>query len=113
MCDQQLCVFAESCRTASCRTASYRNMCESTFRILLGDHESTFEALFAKNDETNIHTQNLRVLMIEKYKTLNANPPFMQESFIGKDVKYDLRTRNLLQIPAANSIRGCSIITSR
>ena len=68
-----------------------------SLRILQGDHESTFEALLAKNDETNIHTQNLRVLMIEIYKTLNnANPPFMQEYFIGKDVKYDLRTRDFL-----------------
>ena len=33
-------------------------------RILLDDHESTFEALLAKNGETNIHTQNLRMLMI-------------------------------------------------
>ena len=28
----------------------------------------------------------------------------MQEYFIRKDVKYDLRTRDLLQIPAASSI---------
>ena len=62
-------------------------------RILLDDHESTFEALLAKNGDTNIHTQNLRMLMIEMYKTLNnTNPPFMQEYLIRKDVKYDLRT---------------------
>ena len=74
-------------------------------RMLLDDHESRFEALLAKNDEINIHTQNLRVLMIEIYKTLNnTNPPFMQENFIRNDVKYDLRTRDFLQIPAANSI---------
>ena len=74
-------------------------------RILLDDHESTFEVLLAKNGETNIHTQNLRMLMIEIYKTLsNTNPPFMQECFIRKDVKYDLRTRDLLQIPSAKSI---------
>ena len=74
-------------------------------RILLDDHESTFEALLANNGETNIHTQNLRMLMIEIYKTLNnTNPPFMQEYFIRKDVKYDLRTRDLLKIPAAKSI---------
>ena len=74
-------------------------------RILLDDHESTFEALLEKSDETNIHTQNPRVLMIEIYKTLNnTNPLFMQEYFIRKGVKYDLRTRDLLQIPAAKSI---------
>ena len=75
------------------------------FRILLDDHESTFKALLAKNGETNIHTQNLRMLMIEIYKTLNnINPPFMQEYFIRKDVKYDLRTRDLLHIPAAKAL---------
>ena len=74
-------------------------------RILLGDHESTFEALLAKNGETNIHTKNLRMLMIEIYKMLNnTNLSFMQEYFIRKDVKYDLRTRDLLQIPATKSI---------
>ena len=34
----------------------------------------------------------------------NTNPPFMQDYFIMKDVKYDLRTRDLLQIPATKSI---------
>ena len=53
-------------------------------RILLDDHESTFEALLAKNCETNIHTQNLCMLMIEIYKTLNnANLPFMQSILQG------------------------------
>ena len=43
--------------------------------------------------------------MTEVYKTLkNTNPPFMQEYFIRKDVKCDLWTRELLQVPAAKSI---------
>ena len=62
------------------------------------------EALLAKNGETNIHTQNLRMLMIEIYKTLNNTNSLLQEYFIRKDVKYDLRIRDLLQIPAAKSI---------
>ena len=38
------------------------------------------------------------------YKTLNNTyPSFMQEYFIREDIKYDLRTRDLLQIPAAKS----------
>ena len=44
-------------------------------RVLLDDHESTFEVLLAKSNETTIHIQNLRVLMIEIYKTLNCNNP--------------------------------------
>ena len=45
------------------------------------------------------------MLIIEIYETLgNTNPPFMQKYSIRKDVKYDLRTRDLLQIPTAKSI---------
>ena len=74
-------------------------------RVLLDDHESTFEVLLAKNNETTIHIQNLRVLMIEIYKTLNCtNPSFMQECFVRKDTTYDVRTKDLLQIPPAKSI---------
>ena len=74
-------------------------------RVLLDDHESTFDVLLAKNNETTIHIQSLRVLVIEIYKTLNCtNPSFVQEYFVRKDTKYDLRTKDLLQIPAAKSI---------
>ena len=84
-------------------------------RVLLDDHESKFEVLLAKNNETTIHIQNLRVLMIEIYKTLNCtNPSFMQECFVRKDTKYDHRTKDLLQIPAAKSIMfGIDSITFR
>ena len=39
------------------------------------------------------------------YKALNsASPPFMQEYFIRKDFKYDVRTRDTLQSHAAKGI---------
>ena len=37
-------------------------------RILLDDYESTFEALLPENDETNIHAQNFRVLILRYIK---------------------------------------------
>ena len=84
----------------------HRQRTHKTLGILLDAHESPFEALLAKNDETNVHTKNLRVLIIEIHKTLtNTNPQFMQEYFIRKDIKYDLSTRGLMQIPAAKSIK--------
>ena len=75
-------------------------------KIELVDHESTFKFLLAKMDKANIHTQKLGSLMIEIiYKTLNSvSPPFMEEYFIRKDVKYDIRTRDTLQSPAAKGI---------
>ena len=68
-------------------------------RVPRKDHESTFEVLRAKNNGTTIYVQNLRALMIEVYKTLNCiSPSFMQEYFIRKDTKYDLRTKDVQEI---------------
>ena len=33
-----------------------------------------------------------------------TNPPFVKEHFIANDVKYDLRTRDLPQIPASKTM---------
>ena len=84
-------------------------------RILLDNHESIFEMLLAMNGEAKIYTQNLRMLMIEIYKALiNTNPSYMLEYYIRKDVRYDLRTTDLLQIPAEKSIKfGIDYKTSK
>ena len=43
--------------------------------------------------------------MLEIYKCLNAeNPSFMWNIFQTKDVAYNLRTKNLLQLPSANTL---------
>ena len=81
-----------------------------TLRILLDDHESTFQALLAKNGEPNIHTQNLRMLMIEIYKPLNnTNLPFMQEYSIRQDVKYNLDASDSRSTPELHSLINIGI----
>ena len=56
MCEQQPCVFAASCRTASCRAASYRDMCESTLMntaihsISLEQHAQMNGLLLSQNE---------------------------------------------------------------
>ena len=43
--------------------------------------------------------------MFEIYNSINAAcPSFMSEFFIPKDIQYDLRTNNLLQLPKTNSL---------
>ena len=44
-------------------------------RVLLDDHESTFEFLLAENNESAIQVQNLRVCMNEVRKALNCIYP--------------------------------------
>ena len=74
-------------------------------RALLGDYESTFEGLFTKNNEIAIHTKNLQKLITEIYKSLNhENPSFMGEFFVQRELTYDLRIKNTLQIPPAKTI---------
>ena len=39
--------------------------------ILLRDYDASFDELLVKNEEKTIHVQNLQMLMIEVYKSLN------------------------------------------
>ena len=74
-------------------------MHERALRVLLGDYESTFEFLLTKNNEIAIHTKNLQKLMTEVYKSLNqGSPSFMGEFFVQRELTYDLRIKNTLQI---------------
>ena len=49
------------------------------------DYTCTFEQLLEKDDTTNIHQQNLRILATEMYKvSKNLSPLFIRELFNGK-----------------------------
>ena len=50
--------------------------------------------------EIAIHTKNLQKLMTEVYKSLNQeSPSFMGEFFVQRELTYDLRIKNTLEIP--------------
>ena len=49
--------------------------------------------------------RNLQKLMTEVYKLLNRqNPAFMLNLFIRKEVTYELRVKDLLQLPIARTV---------
>ena len=74
-------------------------------RILFNDYEASFEELLQRNNEQTVHTKNLHKLMTEVYKSLNCqSPAFMQDLFIRKEVTYDLRAKDLLQLPKARTV---------
>ena len=63
-----------------------------------------FETLLKFDNAVSIHQRNLQYLMIEIYKTKKSlNPSFMSEIFEARDVQYDLRNKNTLGIPNANT----------
>ena len=73
-------------------------------RILFNDYEASFEEPLQRNNEQKVHTKNLHKLMTEVYKSLNRqNPAFMLDLFIRKEVTYDLRVKDLLQLSTATT----------
>ena len=74
-------------------------------RIMWQDIAAPFAELLASGNECTIHIRNLQNLMLEIYKCLNSeNPSFMWNIFQAKDVAYNLRTNNLLQLPSTNTL---------
>ena len=74
-------------------------------RILFNDYEASFEELLQRNNEHTVHTKNLHKLMTEVYKSsTRQNPAFMLDLFIRKEATYDLRVKDLLQLPTARTV---------
>ena len=69
-------------------------------RVLHNDYTATFEDLLEKSEEAMVHCSNLQKLMSEIYECTNyIGPAVLTEFFTTKEISYDLRIKNLLQIP--------------
>ena len=69
-------------------------------RVLQNDYTGTFEDLLEKSEEVTVHCSNLQKLMIEIYECTNyIGPAVLTEFFTTKEISYDLRIKNLIQIP--------------
>ena len=82
--------------------------------MLHNDFSLHFEVLLTTTDEQKVHIKNLQKLMLQIYKRLSEeNPSSMWKFFEKRDVKYELRTKNLLQTPnlIANTIGVNSLIS--
>ena len=69
-------------------------------------YESKFEELLNRNNTKTAHTENLKKLMIEVYKSLNH---LKHRVYVGifhkKDVQYNLHTKELCKLPPVSSQR--------
>ena len=69
-------------------------------RVLQNDYTATFEGLLEKSKEVTVHCSNLQKLMIKIYEcTKYIGLAVLTEFFTTKEISYDLRIKNLLQIP--------------
>ena len=74
-------------------------------RIIYNDYNSDYDTLLKYGNHHKIHDVNNRKLLIEVYKCLNKlNPTFLNDLFKPKTLSHDLRNRNLLHIPNANTL---------
>ena len=74
--------------------------------IAYKDSVSAFDTLLIRDNSVSVHKRNLQLLMTEIYKTKsNITPSFMTEIFIEKNPPYPLRSKNLLQMPKARTVR--------
>ena len=73
-------------------------------RAICGHFYMSYQDLLHETGRETIHHIHLHHLLCEIYKTIQGlNPPFMQEILISKETPYQLRSKNLLVLPAARS----------
>ena len=90
-----------------CQKSSYKkieSVQKRALRLVFLEHEKPFNEILELYKEKSIHSMHLILLATEIFKIyLNLNPTFMSDLFLQKEVCYNLRKSNLLNIPKVNS----------
>ena len=74
---------------------------------VLGQYTLSFDELLQNTKSIPIHTRNLRLLLVEIFKTLNnLNPKIMWDTFTIKPSRYPLRSGQNLILPPSKSTLG-------
>ena len=78
---------------------------KSTLRIIYNDYSSDFDSLLCKGNHLRIHEINKRKLLTEVYKCLNnLNPIFINDLFTKKNLNFNLRNSNLLELNRTSTL---------
>ena len=68
------------------------------------DTRASFETLLENTESVSVHQKNLKLLMIEIYKSMNGlNPSFMKNIFVERELPYNLRTSKGIILPQAKT----------
>ena len=73
---------------------------ERALRLVLSDYTSPYNDLLKRGKCLSLSALRIRYLGREMYKCVHAlNPPYLNELFVSKDIRYNLRDSNRLQQP--------------
>ena len=73
---------------------------QRALRAIYLDFHTPSSELFGVYNETSVHTKNLRLLLVETFKSVRKlNPEFMWDSFKPAPVRYELRCGDILRLP--------------
>ena len=79
---------------------------ERALRFVFSDYTSPYSDLLKHGNFLSLSALRISYLAIEMYKCVyGINPPYLNELFIGKDTRYNLRGSNLLQQPEFETVR--------
>ena len=69
--------------------------------------DTNFEDLQLKDNLRNVHENNIHMLLIEIYKSINnLSSPIMKDFFDLKNTRYDLRNKQLLKLPELSTFKA-------
>ena len=92
-----------------CQRGSYQKIEKiqvRSLRIVLDDYKLLLSNLTDTHKVISFHSQHIHSLLTEIFKTQHdLNPCFMKDLFKQKDVSFNLRTSNLLDLPKGNTVK--------
>jgi len=75
-------------------------------RVLLDHYGPTFEELLQNREEHTIHSKNLQTVLLEVYKSSTSkNPSFLWDLLERRPTNYNLRKKDLVQLPSTKTVR--------
>ena len=79
---------------------------ERALRFVFSDYTSPYNDLLTRGNFLSLSAFRIRYLAIEMYKWVHGlNPPYLNELFVSKQTRYNLRDSNRLQQPEFQTVR--------
>ena len=80
-------------------------MHKRTLRLVYKMEVATFEDLLLKDNSWTVHENNITMVLIEIYKSINKVHQSWQIFFYLKNTRHDLRNKQLLKLPKNSTSR--------
>ena len=75
-------------------------------KFIFQDFNSSYDILLQKAGTTTLHLSRMRNLVLQTFKIVYSDsPPFLRDFVVKKDIFYNFRYTNLLELPRPKSTR--------